>query len=105
MVEGKKDYFSDKKSGTDKKEGRDRQIKVRGITNCISPLYNTNEKRKYADVVIEVFEILMGKKNMFKNEINIDLMKKSSNTGNTIILNRNHVVKNNESNILNTIPS
>ena len=43
----------------------------------MSPLYKKNEKRKYADVEIEVFEILMGKKNMFKNEINIDLMKKN----------------------------
>ena len=46
----------------------------------MSPLYKKNEKRKYADVVIEVFEILMGKKNMFKNEINIDLMKKNTRT-------------------------
>ena len=46
----------------------------------MSPLYTKNEKRKYADVVIEVFEILMGKKNMFKNEINIDLMKKKTGT-------------------------
>ena len=42
----------------------------------MSPLYKKNEIRKYADVVIKVFEILMGKKNIFKNEINIDLMKK-----------------------------
>ena len=40
----------------------------------MSPLNTKNEKRKYADVVIEVFQILMGKKNMFKNEINIDFM-------------------------------
>ena len=55
-----------------KEEGRDRSINVRGSTNCMSPLYKQNEKKKYADVVIEVFEILMGKKNMFKNEIQID---------------------------------
>ena len=46
----------------------------------MSPLCKKNEERKYADVVIEVFEIMMGKKNMFKNEINIDLMKKSTRT-------------------------
>ena len=46
----------------------------------MSPLYKKNEIRKYADVVIEVFEIMMGKKNMFKNEIQIDLMKKSTGT-------------------------
>ena len=28
----------------------------------MSPLYKKNEKRKYADVEIKVFEILMGKK-------------------------------------------
>ena len=41
----------------------------------MSPLY-----KKHADVVIEVFEIMMDKKNMFKNEINIDLMKQSTGT-------------------------
>ena len=46
----------------------------------MSPIYKKNEKRKYADVEIKVFEILMGKKNMFKNEINIDLMKKNTRT-------------------------
>ena len=46
----------------------------------MSPLYKKNERRKYADVVIEVFEILMGKKNIFKNEMNIDLMKKNMGT-------------------------
>ena len=46
----------------------------------MSPLHKKNEKRKYADVFIEVFEILRGKSNMFKNEINIDLMKKSTGT-------------------------
>ena len=50
-------------------------MNVRGSTNCMSPLY-----KKHADVVIEVFEIMMDKKNMFKNEINIDLMKKSTGT-------------------------
>ena len=35
----------------------------------MSPLCKKNEERKYADVVIEVFEIMMDKKNMFKNEI------------------------------------
>ena len=45
-----------------KKKRRDRSINVRGSTNSMSPLYKKNEKRKYADVVIEVFEILMGKK-------------------------------------------
>ena len=49
----------------------------------MSPLYKKYEKRKYADVEIKVFEILMGKKNIFKKEINIDLMKK--NTGTVII--------------------
>ena len=34
-----------------------------------------NEKRKYADVVIEVFEILMGKKNIFKNDKNTHMNK------------------------------
>ena len=46
----------------------------------MSPLYKKNEKRKYADVVIEVFEIMMGKKKKFKNVINIDFMKKSTGT-------------------------
>ena len=45
-----------------KEEGRDRSINVRGCTNSMSPLYTKNEKRKYADVVIEVFEIMMVKK-------------------------------------------
>ena len=46
----------------------------------MSPLYKKNERRKYADVVIEVFEILMGKKYMLKDEIKIDLIKKSTGT-------------------------
>ena len=50
----------------------------------MSPLCKKNEERKYADVVIEVFEIMMGKKIIFKNEIKIDLMKK--NTGTIIII-------------------
>ena len=50
----------------------------------MSPLYKKNEIRKYADVEIKVFEIWMGKKNMFKNVINIDFMKK--NTGTIIII-------------------
>ena len=46
----------------------------------MSPLHKKNEKRKYADVLIEVFEILRGKRNMFKNEISIDLMEESTGT-------------------------